>query len=340
MSMEKEALTIPKDVFHSKFRWSFFQARKDPIFCLFLITCVVIKFSRFEGSVSVLVILVGSYLAGARRALKKNIEKLCNEVIDQRPGADTLKWNLITQRLNGLLYDEGLYNNPYCIFDGEHCQELFRELVLEPSLQKSDKLYLETANFAKASRLYQEDLLRQWKDFADNGKLEDSEERESYEKLSWHTHYNEVFWSMCRFLSFTLQPPYCLCPLVAIRPKLSVTRNSLALIVVYLFVVLSYRRIKIEEMKIEARLTFLKTVSLVRPHAQVEGWNVVAKRMNKYMYEEKGWHSKEFFHDGEDCSRYFKMEFTSSTAPTKYRDLKPFIETAVKFDGTSEENDV
>lgn len=189
--MEKEALTIPKDVFHSKFRWSFFQARKDPIFCLFLITCVVIKFSRFEGSVSVLVILVGSYLAGARRALKKNIEKLCNEVIDQRPGADTLKWNLITQRLNGLLYDEGLYNNPYCIFDGEHCQELFRELVLEPSLQKSDKLYLETANFAKASRLYQEDLLRQWKDFADNGKLEDSEERESYEKLA--------------FLAYTLQ---------------------------------------------------------------------------------------------------------------------------------------
>lgn len=91
---------------------------------------------------------------------------------------------MITQRLNDTLYNEGLYRNRYCIFDGEHCQELFRELVLRPSLQTADESLSEAAGGAKASRLYQEDLIRQCKSFFDDGKLEVVEDFESYEKLA------------------------------------------------------------------------------------------------------------------------------------------------------------
>ena len=251
---------------------------------------------------------------------------------------------MITQRLNDTLYNEGLYRNRYCIFDGEHCQELFRELVLRPSLQTADESLSEAAGGAKASRLYQEDLIRQCKSFFDDGKLEVVEDFESYEKLPCHAHFNKISWLVCSFLNYTLQPPNCFCPILLLSANFSanfrVIVNLLMLIVLLLIGVVLYPRMKIKEMKIEERLKFLKTISLVKPHAQIEGWNIVAKRMNKYMYEEKGWHNREFFYNGEDCLNAFKMEFASvlsSTKPinhgsrSKYLDLKPFIETAVRY---------
>lgn len=82
---------MPKDVFKSKFRWRFSQLREYPMESLPLIFWVL-SFAMSPQLFTVASIIRSRFSTGARRALNKNIEVLCDEVIDQRPGVDYLKW--------------------------------------------------------------------------------------------------------------------------------------------------------------------------------------------------------------------------------------------------------
>ncbi|CAI4384417.1 BDH_1b_G0025740.mRNA.1.CDS.1 [Saccharomyces cerevisiae] len=60
----------------------------------------------------------------------------------------------------------------------------------------------------------------------------------------------------------------------------------------------------------EHKMQFLSTI-INEQESGANGWDEIARKMNRYLFEKKVWNNEEFFYDGIDCEWFLA---TSSTA--------------------------
>ena len=61
-------------------------------------------------------------------------------------------------------------------------------------------------------------------------------------------------------------------------------------------------------MKMEHKMQFLSTI-INEQESGADGWDAIAKKMNRYLFEKKVWKDEEFFFDGIDCEWFFSHCF-------------------------------
>ncbi|CAI4651202.1 AAC_collapsed_G0039710.mRNA.1.CDS.1 [Saccharomyces cerevisiae] len=60
--------------------------------------------------------------------------------------------------------------------------------------------------------------------------------------------------------------------------------------------------------KMEHKMQFLLTI-INEQESGANGWDEIARKMNRYLFEKKAWKNEEFFFDGIDCEWFFNHFF-------------------------------
>ncbi|CAI4575310.1 BBM_1a_G0031000.mRNA.1.CDS.1 [Saccharomyces cerevisiae] len=60
--------------------------------------------------------------------------------------------------------------------------------------------------------------------------------------------------------------------------------------------------------KMEHKMQFLLTI-INEQESGANGWDEIARKMNRYLFEKKAWKNEEFFFDGIDCEWFFSHFF-------------------------------
>lgn len=83
------------------------------------------------------------------------------------------------------------------------------------------------------------------------------------------------------------------------------------------------------------KLQYLSSIIGELGKSNANGWDIIAKKMNLYMCEQKIWGLDVFFFDGDDCAHFFDHYFLSDLPPRKSfwpllpnAELLPYIEKA------------
>ena len=61
-------------------------------------------------------------------------------------------------------------------------------------------------------------------------------------------------------------------------------------------------------MSMEHKMQFLSTI-INEQESGANGWDEIARKMNRYLFEKKAWKNEEFFFDGIDCEWFFNHFF-------------------------------
>lgn len=85
------------------------------------------------------------------------------EVIKLQPHDYMEKWDVVAKNMNELFYNKGRWSTEEFFFDGKHCYDIFRQLLIAPysekALKKKVPLYLELKFYAdEAARACQPGL--------------------------------------------------------------------------------------------------------------------------------------------------------------------------------------
>ncbi|EHN01387.1 Cos4p [Saccharomyces cerevisiae x Saccharomyces kudriavzevii VIN7] len=78
----------------------------------------------------------------------------------------------------------------------------------------------------------------------------------------------------------------------------------------------TFQNLRGASMKTEHKMQFLSSIINER-EIGADGWNHVAKRMNRYLFEQNVWKNEEFFFDGIDCQKFFKRNFVGLLSSKK-----------------------
>ncbi|CAI4701130.1 CPI_1c_G0043240.mRNA.1.CDS.1 [Saccharomyces cerevisiae] len=60
--------------------------------------------------------------------------------------------------------------------------------------------------------------------------------------------------------------------------------------------------------KMKHKMQFLSTI-INEQESGANGWDEIAKKMNRYLFEKKVWNNEDFFYDGLDCEWFFSHFF-------------------------------
>ena len=103
---------------------------------------------------------------------------------------------------------------------------------------------------------------------------------------------------------------------------------------IFLIMVPAFQNLRVSLMKMEHKMQFLSTI-INEQEGGANGWNEIAKKMNRYLFEKKVWTNEEFFFDGIDCEWFFSHFFyrlLSSKKPMRFASLNielwPYIKEA------------
>ncbi|CAC9944123.1 AMH_1a_G0031000.mRNA.1.CDS.1 [Saccharomyces cerevisiae] len=69
-----------------------------------------------------------------------------------------------------------------------------------------------------------------------------------------------------------------------------------------------FQNIRVLIMSMEQKMQFLSTI-INEQESGANGWDEIAKKMNRYLFEKKVWKNEEFFFDGIDCEWFFSHFF-------------------------------
>ncbi|CAD6620502.1 HN1_G0054320.mRNA.1.CDS.1 [Saccharomyces cerevisiae] len=67
-------------------------------------------------------------------------------------------------------------------------------------------------------------------------------------------------------------------------------------------------RMIVLSVKMEHKMQFLSTI-INEQESGANGWDEIAKKMNRYLFKKKVWNNEEFFYDGLDCEWFFSCFF-------------------------------
>ncbi|GMC28428.1 unnamed protein product [Saccharomyces cerevisiae] len=250
-----------------------------------------------------------------KRSLSKQLTQFCKEITKNTPSLNTRDWEVVAANLNSYLYENKAWNTKYFFFNAMGCQEAFKTTLLEPfSLKKDEaakvKSFKDSVPYIEeALEVYFTEVEKQWKLFNSEKSwspvgLEDA-------KLPKEAHRSKFTWLLGRIFTICFLP---LC--VAFFNRIYTSRNDalisdfLYTVVIFLFMVWLFRNIRmiVLSVKMEHKMQFLSTI-INEQESGANGWDEIARKMNRYLFEKKVWNNEEFFFDGIDCEWFFSHFF-------------------------------
>ena len=326
--LESQKIVLPQDLFRSSFTWFCYEIYKSLAFRIWMLLWLPLsvwwKLSNnwiYPLIVSLLVLFWGPIFLlfirelSRKRSLSKQLTQFCKEITKNTPSSDPHDWEVVAANLNSYLYENKAWNTRYFFFNAMGCQEAFRTTLLEPfSLKKDEaakvKSFKDSVPYIEeALGVYFTEVEKQWKLFNTEKSwspvgLEDA-------KLPKEAHRSKFTWLLGRIFTIYFLP---LCP--AFFNCIYTSRNDdlisdfLWTVVIFLFMVWLFRNIRmiVLSVKMEHKMQFLSTI-INEQESGANGWDEIAKKMNRYLFEKKVWNNEDFFYDGLDCEWFFSRFF-------------------------------
>ncbi|CAI4044277.1 Cos9p SKDI_11G0030 [Saccharomyces kudriavzevii IFO 1802] len=323
--LESQKIVLPKDVFRNGFTWSCYETFKSLAFRIWLLSWLPVttwwKMSSnwiYPFLATNLLILCVFFLPliqmlCRKRTLSKQLTQFSKEIIANSPGTDVENWETIAANINSYMYVNKFWKTKYFFYGAWNCQEAFRLTILEPfSLKKDDDSKLKSFKdsvpyIEEALEVYFTEVDKQWKLF-DTDKARNPVDLDEVQ-LPKETYRFKFTWVLKRIFTFQFLP-WVLCFLDA---TYTTWYNPLLFRISYLgctFLVSmqTFQNIRGKSMKMEHKMQYLSTITNEQ-EIGANGWDQVAKRMNRYLFRQKVWKNEEFFFDGIDCQRFFERNF-------------------------------
>ncbi|AJU86266.1 Cos7p [Saccharomyces cerevisiae YJM1244] len=326
--LESQKIVLPQDLFRSSFTWFCYEIYKSLAFRIWMLLWLPLsvwwKLSNnciYPLIVSLLVLFLGPIFVlvicglSRKRSLSKQLIQFCKEITKNTPCLDTHDWEVVVANLNSYLYENKAWNTKYFFFNATDCEKMFRTTVLEPFSLKKDKAakvksFKDSVPYIEeALGVYFTEVEKHWKLFNTEKSwspvgLEDA-------KLPKEAHRSKFTWLLGRIFTIYFLP---LCP--AFFNCIYTSRNDdlisdfLWTVVIFLFMVWLFRNIRmiVLSVKMEHKMQFLSTI-INEQESGANGWDEIARKINRYLFEKKVWNNEEFFFDGIDCEWFFSHFF-------------------------------
>nr|CAI6413544.1 CNT_HP1_G0006320.mRNA.1.CDS.1 [Saccharomyces cerevisiae] len=265
----------------------------------------------FLGPIFVLVICGLS----RKRSLSKQLIQFCKEVTENTPSSDPHDWEVVAANLNSYLYENKAWNTRYFFFNAMGCQEAFRTTLLEPfSLKKDEaakvKSFKDSVPYIEeALGVYFREVEKQWKLFNTEKSwspvgLEDVQLPKDIHrsKLTWFLKRIFTIYSLPLWLAFL----NCIC----VSQHFCLAFRILCPGLFFLMMVWLFQNMRTTALlvKMEHKMQFLLTI-INEQESGANGWDEIARKMNRYLFEKKAWKNEEFFFEGIDCEWFFSHFF-------------------------------
>ncbi|AJR68043.1 ADI_G0015050.mRNA.1.CDS.1 [Saccharomyces cerevisiae] len=326
--LESQKTVLPQDVFRNELTWFCYEIYKSLAFRIWMLLWLPLsiwwKLSNnwvYPLIVSLLVLFLGPIFVlvicglSRKRSLSKQLIQFCKEITKNTPCLDTHDWEVVVANLNSYLYENKAWNTKYFFFNATDCEKMFRTTVLEPFSLKKDKAakvksFKDSVPYIEeALGVYFTEVEKHWKLFNTEKSwspvgLEDA-------KLPKEAHRSKFTWLLGRIFTIYFLP---LCP--AFFNCIYTSRNDdlisdfLWTVVIFLFMVWLFRNIRmiVLSVKMEHKMQFLSTI-INEQESGANGWDEIARKINRYLFEKKVWNNEEFFFDGIDCEWFFSHFF-------------------------------
>ncbi|CAI4664574.1 AGK_G0039650.mRNA.1.CDS.1 [Saccharomyces cerevisiae] len=352
--LESQKTVLPQDVFRNELTWFCYEMSKSLAFRIWMLLWLPLsvwwKLSNnwtYPLIVSLLVLFLGPFFVlvicglSRKRSLSKQLIQFCKEITKNTPSSDPHNWEIVAANLNSYLYENKAWNTKYFFFNAMGCQEAFRTTLLEPfSLKKDEaakvKSFKDSVPYIEeALGVYFTEVEKQWKLFNTEKSwspvgLEDVQLPKDIHqsKLTWFLKRIFTIYSLPLWLAFLncicVSQHFCL-PFRILYPGLF-----------FLMMVKDFQNMRTTALvvKMEHKMQFLSTI-INEQESGANGWDEIAKKMNRYLFEKKAWKNEEFFFDGIDCEWFFSHFFyrlisaKKSTWPLPLNvELWPYIKEA------------
>ncbi|CAI4650266.1 BDF_1d_G0039420.mRNA.1.CDS.1 [Saccharomyces cerevisiae] len=352
--LESQKTVLPQDVFRNELTWFCYEMSKSLAFRIWMLLWLPLsvwwKLSNnwiYPFIVSLLFLFLGPFFVlvicglSRKRSLSKQLIQFCKEITKNTPSSDPHNWEIVAANLNSYLYENKAWNTKYFFFNAMGCQEAFRTTLLEPfSLKKDEaakvKSFKDSVPYIEeALGVYFTEVEKQWKLFNTEKSwspvgLEDVQLPKDIHqsKLTWFLKRIFTIYSLPLWLAFLncicVSQHFCL-PFRILYPGLF-----------FLMMVKDFQNMRTTALvvKMEHKMQFLSTI-INEQESGANGWDEIAKKMNRYLFEKKAWKNEEFFFDGIDCEWFFSHFFyrlisaKKSTWPLPLNvELWPYIKEA------------
>ncbi|CAI4564995.1 AIC_G0031110.mRNA.1.CDS.1 [Saccharomyces cerevisiae] len=324
--LESQKIVLPQDLFRSSFTWFCYEIYKSLAFRIWMLLWLPLsvwwKLSNnciYPLIVSLLVLFLGPIFVlvicglSRKRSLSKQLIQFCKEVTENTPSSDPHDWEVVAANLNSYLYENKAWNTRYFFFNAMGCQEAFRTTLLEPfSLKKDEaakvKSFKDSVPYIEeALGVYFREVEKQWKLFNTEKSwspvgLEDAKlPKEAYRfKLTWILKRIFNLWCLPLFLYYFY--------IVYMLRNDELILRTLYLGWILFMLVQGFQNIRVLIMSMEHKMQFLSTI-INEQESGANGWDEIARKMNRYLFEKKVWNNEEFFYDGIDCEWFFSHFF-------------------------------
>ncbi|CAI4054756.1 DUP/COS family protein SKDI_02G0020 [Saccharomyces kudriavzevii IFO 1802] len=331
--LESQKIVLPKDVFRNGFTWFCYETFKSLAFRIWLLSWLPVttwwKMSTnwiYPFLATNLLILCVFFLPliqmlCRKRTLSKNLTQFSKEIIANSPGTDVENWEPIAANLNSYMYENKFWKTKYFFYGAWNCQEAFRLAILEPfSVKKDDDSKLKSFKdsvpyIEEALEVYFTEVDKQWKLF-DTEKawnpvnLDDIQlPKETYRfKLTWVL--KRIFTLQC--LPLFLHSLNC----IYISWHYGLLFRIPYLGCIFLMNMHTFQNLRGASMKNEHKMQFLSSIINER-EIGANGWDHIAKRMNRYLFEQNVRKNEDFFFDGIDCKWFFNYSLCSHLSSKK-----------------------
>ncbi|CAI4636568.1 BAL_1a_G0038640.mRNA.1.CDS.1 [Saccharomyces cerevisiae] len=352
--LESQKIVLPQDLFRSSFTWFCYEIYKSLAFRIWMLLWLPLSVwwklsnnSIYPLIVSLLVLFLGPFFVlvicglSRKRSLSKQLIQFCKEITKNTPSSDPHDWEVVAANLNSYFYENKAWNTKYFFFNAMICQEAFRKTVLEPfSLKKDEaakvKSFKDSVPYIEeALEVYFTEVEKQWKLFNTEKSwrpvgLEDA-------KLPKDIHQSKLTWFLKRIFTIYSLPLWlaflnCIC----VSQHFCLPFRILYPGLFFLMMVKDFQNMRTTALvvKMEHKMQFLSTI-INEQESGANGWDEIAKKMNRYLFEKKAWKNEEFFFDGIDCEWFFSHFFyrlisaKKSTWPLPLNvELWPYIKEA------------
>ncbi|CAI6403196.1 ALI_HP2_G0004850.mRNA.1.CDS.1 [Saccharomyces cerevisiae] len=326
--LESQKIVLPQDLFRSSFTWFCYEIYKSLAFRIWMLLWLPLsvwwKLSNnciYPLIVSLLVLFLGPIFVlvicglSRKRSLSKQLIQFCKEITENTPSSDPHDWEVVAANLNSYLYENKVWNTKYFFFNAMICQEAFRTTLLEPFSLKKDKAakvksFKDSVPYIEeALQVYFTEVDKQWKLFITEKSwspvgLEDVQLPKDIHrsKLTWFLKRIFTIYSLPLWLAFL----NCIC----VSQHFCLLLRTLYLGWIFFMLVQGFQnmRMSVLSVNMEHKMQFLLTI-INEQESGANGWDEIAKKMNRYLFEKKVWKNDEFFFDGTDCEWFFSHFF-------------------------------
>ncbi|AJU28570.1 Cos8p [Saccharomyces cerevisiae S288C] len=326
--LEFQKTVLPQDVFRNELTWFCYEIYKSLAFRIWMLLWLPLSVWWKLSSnwihpliVSLLVLFLGPFFVlvicglSRKRSLSKQLIQFCKEITEDTPSSDPHDWEVVAANLNSYFYENKTWNTKYFFFNAMSCQKAFKTTLLEPfSLKKDESAKVKSFKdsvpyIEEALQVYAAGFDKEWKLF--NTEKEESPFDLEDIQLPKEAYRFKLTWILKRIFNLRCLPLFLYYFLIVY------TSGNADLISRFLFPVVMFfimtrdfqnMRMIVLSVKMEHKMQFLSTI-INEQESGANGWDEIAKKMNRYLFEKKVWNNEEFFYDGLDCEWFFRRFF-------------------------------